>query len=226
MKKNTRKAFRKDKILPFIGIQTNKHGYFCDDVKNTFEKEGVDVTMLPSRIFECTFKYDGRRIIGLGIENDAGGMEFFNRDFFDFPVTLKKKSHTTIRHNRLRGRGDTCLLLFGFDDYIAYEVLCKKQLLPLPSGCDVIIVGHPMNFIQAMLDTESYEVTYLLFPKNECSDCAKKTIQTRNPNGTADISDIYGDNSSLADYLINITKTENMSCHDDEKLSCRSVTDL
>ena len=211
------KAFRKDRTLPFIGVQTNKYGHFCDDVKKMFQEEGIDVTMLSSRIFECAFTYDGQRIIGLGMKNDAGGMEFYNRNFHNTPITLKKKSHTTVRFNRRRGRGDTCLLLFGIDDYIAYEIIQQKKLLALPSDCDIIIVGHPMNFIQAMLDSESYEITYLLFPQTECCACAKKTMQTRNPNGTLDLSHIYGENSSLLQYLINETIKEKSLCQNNVK---------
>lgn len=174
---------------------------FSASVLQQMNEDGIDVNELPIRISEYSFMCGRMFFCGLGMKNDKGGIEFYSRSYSERSVTLKDPSHTTIFHVSKNKRTKECILIFSFDDYLAYEILVRKNILPLPKYCDIIVVGQARNFIDAMLDSEMYQMTHLIFPDTDAGQCCKMTIERRNPNNIKDLSPLFPEDGSLIGFL-------------------------
>lgn len=168
--------------------------------KSILENESLFIDNLPHEIVGIEVSYFNKTIYGIGIKNNRGGYELYAPEFINRPVSLIKSGCTLIRHKKGQ-ESAYCCLFFSLFDYLSYYTLSKKYIMPLPSAADCIIVGNIKNFIQAMLDTESYEITYCILPNTIVGKTMSRTIHDRNPSNSIDISYIYKEYDSIHDYI-------------------------
>lgn len=162
--------------------------------------EGIIFKAAPLELMTIRVIYMNMPIMGIGIRNNYGGYEFYARHYFKKPVTLLKSGSSTI-HFRINRKTCSCCIFSDLLDYLSYCSITDFHKGDLPRWCDCIIIGNPSNFVNAMLDAESYDVINCILPNTDEGRTMFSTIQQRSPLRTRDYSALYRGYDSLKEYV-------------------------
>lgn len=166
----------------------------------SLQKLGLHPQVLPRTMCSVIVQRKGKTLRGIGIMNDAGGVEFCESGNLEDPVSLSKNGILFIP---LKSRcvARICNMFVDFLDYLSFKTFQEHSVMTFPSDCDYIIINHPSNFLHAMVKSDVYDNINLFMPNNIYGRTITLSIMSRNPLHTTDCSLHYQGFEHFRDFV-------------------------